>query len=95
VRLFYDEAHYVVLTGIRDGKILMFDPYYQAEPFEDEDVEVVLDEPMKYNRIVPERCFNRETFELYALGPYELREAVLVFNEETKLTPEKAIEYFI
>jgi hypothetical protein len=95
VRLFYDEAHYVVLTGIKDGKILMFDPYYRAEPFAHEQVEVVLDQPEQYNRIVPERYFNRETFELYALGPYELREAVLLFNEETKITPEKAIEYFI
>lgn len=95
VRLFYDEAHYVVLTGIRDGKFLMFDPYYRDTPFEGEAVEVVLDRPLSYNRIVPEQYFNRETYELYALGPYDMREAVLLFNEETKITPEKAIEYFI
>lgn len=52
VRLYYDEPHYVLLTGIS-----------------------------------PE--------EIYALGPCDVREAVLLFNEQTRVTPEKAIEYFI
>ena len=38
---------------------------------------------------------DRETPEIYALGPLEQREAVLVFNTETMLTAEKTIEYFI
>lgn len=96
VRLFYDEEHYVLLTGIQDGNILMFDPYYCDEKFKDyDDIQVVLDKPYTYNRIVPEYYFNRETTELYALGPYENREVVLLFNEDTKLTEEKTIEYFI
>ena len=53
------------------------------------------DHPFCYNRVVPERYFNKETFEIYALGPVETREAVLLFNENTKLTPDKTIEYFI
>lgn len=74
----------------------MFDPYYCDEEFKDyDDIQVVLDKPYTYNRIVPEYYFNRETTELYALGPYENREAVLLFNEDTKLTEEKTIEYFI
>ncbi|MCI6997956.1 MAG: peptidase C39, partial [Eubacterium sp.] len=40
-------------------------------------------------------CFNRESTELYALGPVEEREAVIIFNEKTKKTPENTIEYFI
>jgi hypothetical protein len=32
---------------------------------------------------------------LYALGREEDREAVLIFNQHTMLTPEKNIEYFI
>jgi hypothetical protein len=39
--------------------------------------------------------FNREELELYAFGPYESREAVLLFNDKTKLTEDKTIEYFI
>ena len=32
---------------------------------------------------------------IYALGPVEEREAVLIFNEKTKTVPEEVIEYFI
>lgn len=95
VRLFYDVEHYVLLTGERDGKILMFDPYYDMEQFEGEDVIVTLEYPTQYNRIVPFFYFNRVTEELYSLGKQEKREAVIVYNEKTKLTPEKTIEYFI
>lgn len=95
VRLFYDEPHYVLLTGYDNGKILMFDPYYRTEPFLQEDILLEKNEPFRYNRVVPEYYFNREELDLYALGPAEEREAVLVFNEATKLTPDKTIEYFI
>lgn len=95
VRLFYDEAHYVVLTGIMGKNILMFDPYYRAEPFEQKDIQLVLEPRLWYNRIVPESYFNKETFELYSLGPYDMREAVLLFNSRTMVTPEQSIEYFI
>lgn len=95
VRLYYDVEHYVLLTGERDGNLLMFDPYYWDQPYEQADILMVEDHPCAYNRIVPERYFNRESTEIYALGPCEGREAVLLFNERTKLTEEKTIEYFI
>ena len=95
VRLYYDVEHYVLLTGIQDGKLLMFDPYYWEEPYEQPDILMVEDHPFSYNRMVPEYYFNRETTELYALGPKQCREAVLLFNNKAKLTPEKTIEYFI
>ena len=95
VRLFLDEDHYVTLTGERDGRILMFDPYYYDGAFPDPAVEVVKDRPFEYNRIVAPHVLDRETREDYALGPMESREAVLLYNNETKLTAEKTIEYFI
>ena len=95
VRLFYDEPHYVLLTGEKDGLLYMFDPYYRDTSFKQEDIRLVLDQPCRYNRIVPEYYFNREKEEVYALGPFDGREAVLLFNMDTKLTPEKSIEYFI
>lgn len=95
VRLYYETAHYVLLTGEEDGKILMFDPYYETTGFEDEGIVVTTEHPFSYNRVVPTACFNRESHELYALGETEGREAVLIFNENTKLTAEKTIEYFI
>ena len=52
--------------------------------------------PKEYNRIVPFKYFNQENKEtIYALGPVEEREAVLIFNEKTKTVPEEVIEYFI
>lgn len=95
VRLFLDEAHYVLLTGEEEGNILMFDPYYCDGRFEQEDIRLVNDMPFTYNRVVPECYFNSEEPKIYALGPKEEREAVILFNENTKLTPDKTIEYFI
>ena len=95
VRLFLDEWHYVTLTGIQDDKIKMFDPYYWTEPYEEKDIEIHMDHPMEYNRVVPEKYFNRDEEKLYALGPVVGREAVLLSKRETLRTPEKTIEYFI
>lgn len=95
VRLYHDVPHYVLLTGIKDDNILMFDPYYQTEPFAVKEITITPNHPFAYNRIVPTTLFNRVTHELYALGEIDSREAVLLFNERTKLTAEKTIEYFI
>lgn len=95
VRLYLDEWHYVTLTGAQDGKIRMFDPYYWTKEFPQKEAVIVMDHPMEYNRIVPESFFNREENELYALGPVEGREAVLLANKDRILTEEKTIEYFI
>ncbi|MCB7320653.1 peptidase C39 [Lacrimispora sp. 210928-DFI.3.58] len=95
VRLYYEVEHYVLLTGEQDGVLLMFDPYYWEESYEEADIRIVKDHPCSYNRIVPASYFNRESKETYSLGPYEGREAVLLFNEKTKMTPERTIEYFI
>lgn len=95
IRLYYDVAHYVLLTGAEDEKIRMFDPYFQAEPFEQKDILLTKEQPFAYNRIVPFSYFNRQSQELYALGKTEEREAVLLFNDKTKLTADKTIEYFI
>lgn len=95
VRLYYDIAHYVLMTGEKDGNILLFDPYYEIQPFSQTDIVVTNDHPKAYNRIVPFSYFNRETHDLYALGEPDAREAVLIYNENTKLTEDKTIEYFI
>ena len=95
VRLYYDVAHYVLLTGEHEGNILMFDPYYQTESFPQEDIIVTLEHPFSYNRIGPMSYFNRENHDIYAMGESDSREVVLLFNERTKLTAEKTIEYII
>ncbi len=97
VRLWFEVEHYVLMTGVEDEEILLFDPYYQEEHFEgaESPVRIDLAHPLWYNRRVPFSFFNRETQELYALGKKDAREAVLLFNDTTKLTAEKSIEYFI
>lgn len=96
VRLWLDEWHYVMLSGIKDGMVYMFDPYFRDTPYEDyPQVQVVLHQPFAYNRIVPADMFNTTELSLYALGPVEEREAVLLGNQNTLLTAEKTIEYFI
>ncbi len=95
VRLYLDEPHYVLMTGLSGDRVELFDPYYRAEPFPQQDVELVWDRPAACNRIVPVSYFERETKELYAFGPEDQREAVLLFNETTQLTAEATVEYMI
>lgn len=95
VRLYLDEPHYVLMTGVKNRNILLFDPYYWDEPYEQKDICIVKDHPKEYNRIVPFQYFNQETEEIYSLGPVSEREAVLIFNEKTRTVPEEVIEYFI
>ena len=98
MRLYYEVAHYVLFTGVKDGQILLFDPYYQTVPFtkpDENEALLVTDHPFSWNRSVPFSYFNRESMELYALGEMAGREAVLLFNRNTMLTEEATIEYFI
>lgn len=95
-RVFFDEWHYVLLTGVEGECILIFDPYYRDTPFpQAPDIRMISDQPDRCNRVVPRGYFNREELELYAFGPVETREAVLLFNETSKLTEEQTVEYMI
>ncbi len=95
VRLFYDEQHYVLFTGEKDGNVYVFDPYYRTEPFEQTDIIVDNAHPFTYNRIVPAKYFNQTGETLYSLSELDSREAVVIYNEHTKLTEDSTIEYFI
>lgn len=94
-RVFLDEWHYVTLTGTQKGSIRLFDPYRLEQPLTEKKVRMTETHPMEYNRIVPEKFFNKEELSLYSFGPKQDREAVLLFNKNTVLTPEATIEYFI
>lgn len=96
VRLYYfEEEHYVLLTGIDDKYVYLFDPYYRTEDFEEKEIQLIKNAPMKMNRKLPFSYFNKETKELYSLGPKDGREAVILLNKTTQKTPESTIEYFI
>ncbi|MBQ9885520.1 MAG: peptidase C39 [Lachnospiraceae bacterium] len=95
VRLFLDEWHYVLLTGENNGAIFLFDPYLEEEEYTEPGVITDRMHIFSHNRIVPFSYFNELALKLYALGPVEGREAVILFNENKKLTADKTIEYFI
>ena len=84
-----------ITAAMRGDQVFLFDPYYQAEPFGDPALQMVAGHPAEYNRIVPVRCMERAERDVYALGPAEGREAVILFNDETVLTADKTVEYII
>lgn len=95
VRLDLDGWHYVLLTGIEDDYALVFDPYLLSEPCPLEDVRVVSGHDELYNRLIPLSCFDSQEIRPYSFGPYDEREAVLLFNSSTELTEENTVEYMI
>lgn len=82
-------------TGERDGWVYLFDPYYLTERFNDSSVVTDVDHPFAYNRVVPQSMLNGEAQTLYAFAEQEGREAVVLYNTETILTPDNTIEYVI
>ena len=49
VRLYLEEEHYVLMTGIQNENILLFDPYYWDKPFEQKDILMDDKHPREYN----------------------------------------------
>ena len=94
VRLDLDGWHYVLLTGIEGNGVRVFDPYYLPEPLP-ADVQPVEGHEEAYNRIVPLARFETQELAPYGFGPYEQREAVLLFNSNVELTEENTVEYMI
>ena len=96
VRLNMEGEHYVLFAGLEPGGVRLFDPYYRAEPFpEAPDIRLISGAPLSHNRVVPFPYFEGPAEGLYALGPQDGREAVILFNDRTRLTEENTVEYFI
>ena len=91
LHLFLDVAHYVLLTGIEGDNVYIFDPYYEEtdDPNLDKEyfepgISFITDQPKRANRLISMEKLNRLTKGYYEMGPYETREAVIVFNTLTK-----------
>lgn len=83
LRTYQSCEHYVTVTGIDEGFVYIFDPYYRPESYykNNKSISCVLDKPFNYNRIVNiERFLNNHEYE-FALGPTPKRECVL-FNRK-------------
>lgn len=86
--------HYVLLTGVDEEYIYLFDPYYRKRPFKEEGVTIINNDPTKLNRKVKREIFNSQGKENYAFGTIEERECVLLYNTATRKTVDD-IEYII
>ena len=73
-----DGWHYILLTGAEDDRVFAFDPWILPEPFPVPDVTTDTDHPYRYNRIVPLSRMESTGIHPYSLGPYDMREAVLM-----------------
>lgn len=84
VRVYFDVPHYILLTGLSGEELLAFDPYYRTVPFDfAPDIRLTADHPTAYNRLIPSCYLNCESDTIYALGPTEEREAVLLWRGKT------------
>lgn len=90
-----DEGHYVLLTEIQEDKIGLFDPYYMEALSMELDIEFIHNRPEKINRKINSQIMNSKEQQYYAFGNIEFREAMLIYNQNTRKTPEKSIEYMI
>ncbi|MCM1386205.1 MAG: hypothetical protein NC231_02670 [Bacillus sp. (in: Bacteria)] len=102
LRVFLDVGHYVLLTGVEDDNIYLFDPYYEeeddpelSEEYSEPGITFIPDQPKRANRLVSIERLNRTGEGFYEMGPYPIREAVIIFNNNTRLLPEDTIDYFI
>lgn len=102
LRLCLEVGHYVLLTGTEDENIYIFDPYYEEEDdpelsieYSEPGIAFINDQPKRANRMVSIEKLNRTTESFYEMGPYDLREAVIIFNTDTRLLPENTIDYYI
>ncbi len=91
LRLYLEVPHYVLLTGIRDDKILLFDPYYEEpdspdfdEEYHTEEITFINDRPKEANRAVTMNRMNRLGKEYYEMGEFACREALIMFHTITK-----------
>lgn len=89
LHVFLEVAHYVLLTGIDNDRILLFDPYYEEEDDPDLDEEYstneiifIHDQPKKANRSVAINRLNRTTTNYYEMGMPCCREALVMINTD-------------
>ena len=55
----------------------------------------ITDQPKRANRLISITRLSCTGVGFYEMGPYEEREAVILFNTNTRKTPENSIEYII
>lgn len=87
LHVFLEVPHYVLLTGIENDRILLFDPFYEEindpeldEEYSTDEIDFILDQPKKANRSVAIKRMNRTTKDYYEMGEFSCREALIMYN---------------
>ena len=87
LHVFLGVPHYVLLTGIENGRALLFDPFYEElddpeldEEYSTDEIAFILDSPKKANRSVSIDRMNRTSKDYYEMGEYACREALIMYN---------------
>ena len=80
VRLRYFGEHYVLITGISDDVVELFDPYYM--PNYSADVPYQISDNGRCNRKVPLKVMQTEGIEPYNMLPAANRDALLFFKSD-------------
>ena len=93
LRLFLDVPHYVLLTGVEEDQILLFDPYYEEaddpdldEEYSEDGISFVWDQPKKANRRIAIERLDRTGHGYYEMGEAACREALIMYS-----TKERAV----
>lgn len=77
---FEGSYHYVLVTGIDENFVYVFDPYFiTVNPLE-KDFIFIVDQPLKMNRQVQKEAFFGIESQPYALGEISKRECVLIYR---------------
>lgn len=81
VHIFLDGiGHYVLLTGIEENRVYMFDPYFDPGITGADGVLMDNSHPFSYNRIVPVSLLDGQERVSYSMGPDPTRECVLLMR---------------
>ena len=87
LRLYLEVPHYVLLTGINEESVLMFDPFYEEEDdpeldheYFEEGIAFISDSPKKANRAGSLSRINGIGKEYYEMGELSERKALIMFN---------------
>lgn len=87
LRLYLEVPHYVLLTGIENDRVLIFDPFYEEEEdpefdeeYREEGITFIYDQPKKANRAISLSRINKEETGYYEMGELSERKALIMFN---------------
>lgn len=95
------DGHYVLLTRALGERIGLFDPYavhpraFPPEKLRGQGIELVEDQPGVLNRLVRMEVLDADGRDNYNMGDFSVREAMLLYNQLTRQTEERTVEYMI